>query len=275
MSRAAERLGVTQSGLSTAMKRLEYSLGTVLFTRNSRGIQLTKAGRGLQHKGHDLLLSWEQLRQDIGKLEQGVSGQYIIGCHPSVALYCLPTFLPDLIQRHPKLEIKLHHDLSRKITEDVISFKIDIGLVVNPVRHPDLVIKNLCADEVTFWVSQNPSSTQILDQQKGVLICDLNLIQVKKLLGDLRKQGHGFNRVIQSSSLEVVAHLTTAGVGVGILPAKVATKELQVMDKRIPPFRDAICLIYRPDHQKTQGAKTIINEIKKAMIQPSESLPCL
>src|SRR5690606_8332928 len=89
ISRAAERIGITQPSLSSAMKRLEDSLGSTLFIRGRTGVQLTKAGKELLGKGRLLLLSWEQLKADINKMETGVSGQYIIGCHPSVALYTL------------------------------------------------------------------------------------------------------------------------------------------------------------------------------------------
>jgi DNA-binding transcriptional LysR family regulator len=269
ISRAAERLGITQPSLSSAMKRLEDSLGVTLFIRGRSGVQLTKAGRELLGKGRLLLLNWEQLRTDINKKETGVSGQYIIGCHPSVALYSLSSFLPNLVHQYPELEIKLTHDLSRKITEGVISFEIDFGIVVNPVRHPDLVINELCTDDVSFWTAAKPSVTQSLDSNKGVLICDLNLIQVQKLIDDLQKRNQGFKRVIQSSSLEVITDLTASGVGVGILPKRVATRvstqKLRPLNDSLPIFKDKICLIYRADAQKTHGSRIIIDAIKASV----------
>ena len=269
ISRAAERLGITQPSLSSAMKRLEDSLGATLFIRGRTGVQLTKPGKELLGKGRLLLLNWEQLRADINKKESGVSGQYIIGCHPSVALYSLSHFLPDLVQKHPELEIKLTHDLSRKITEGVISFEIDFGIVVNPVRHPDLVIKELCSDDVLFWTARKPSSTQSLDPSKGVLICDLNLIQAQKLLGDLQKKKLGFNRIIQSSNLEVITDLITSGVGIGILPKRVAMRamdqKIKPLDQKLPIFKDRICLVYRADSQRTIGSQIIIKAIKNSV----------
>jgi Transcriptional regulator len=269
ISRAAERLGITQPSLSSAMKRLEDSLGVALFIRGRTGVQLTKAGKEFLGRGRLLLLNWEQLRADVNKKETEVSGQYVMGCHPSVALYSLSNFLPELIQKHPELEVKLVHDLSRKITEGVISFEIDFGIVVNPVRHPDLVINELCNDDVLFWTAAKPSSTQSLNSETGVLICDLNLIQVQKLIDDLQKKGQGFKRVIQSSNLEVITELTAAGVGVGILPQRVATRisaqKLKPLHENLPIFKDKICIVYRADAQKTQGSRIIIEAMKRSM----------
>mgnify|MGYP006232143967 FL=1 len=227
ISRAAERLGITQPSLSSAIKRLESSLGVQLFIRSRSGVQLTLAGKELLGKGRMLLLNWEQLKADINKKESDVSGEFVIGCHPSVALYSLPHFLPDLLQKYPELEVKLRHDLSRKITEGIISFEIDFGIVVNPIRHPDLVIKELCTDRVMFWRSRKKSSTQNLDPNKGVLICDLNLNQVQKLIGRQEKKKQGFRRVIQSGNLEVITELTASGAGVGILPSRVAKRRAE------------------------------------------------
>lgn len=269
ISRAAERLGITQPSLSSAMKRLEDSLGVTLFIRGRTGVQLTKAGKELLGRGRLLILNWEQLRADVNKKETGMSGQYVIGCHPSVALYSLSHFLPKLMQQYSELEIKLTHDLSRKITEGVISFEIDFGIVVNPVRHPDLVIHELCTDDVLFWTASKPSSTQSLNSKTGVLICDLNLMQVQKLVDDLQKNGHGFKRTIQSSSLEVITDLTASGAGVGILPGRVATRipsqKLRPLEGSLPVFKDKICLIYRADAQKTYGSRMIIDAIKTSV----------
>ena len=269
ISRAAERLGITQPSLSTAIKRLEDSLGTTLLIRGRAGVQLTKSGAELSAKGRHLLLNWEQLRADINKKESSVGGQYIIGCHPSVAMYSLSHFLPELVQSYPDLEIRLEHDLSRKITEKVISFEIDFGIVVNPVRHPDLVIKELCTDDVLFWTAKKPSSTQNLDPKTSVLVCDLNLVQVQKLLADLNRTKRGFKRVIQSTNLEVITDLTASGVGVGILPKRVATKSahqnVRPLSDPMPIFKDRICLVYRADAQKTKGSEKIIAAIKKGV----------
>lgn len=269
ISRAAERLGITQPSLSSAIKRLENSIGTNLFVRNRTGVELTKAGKDFLTRSRQLLFSWEQLKTEVNKKSNEVSGQYTIGCHPSVGLYCLSLFLPDLVQNHPDLEIRLVHDLSRKITEGIISFEIDFGIVVNPVKHPDLVIHELCTDEVLFWTCKNPSHTQNLNSKSSVLICDLNLIQTQKIINDLQKKDFEFKRIIQTSDLEIISDLTSAGVGIGIIPRRVASiinpARLKPLDDRFPSFSDTICLVYRSDFQKNKSSKIIIQSIRSSI----------
>ncbi len=271
ISRAAERLGISQPSLSSAMKRLEDCLGSQLFIRSRSGVQLTKAGEELVSKGRLLLLNWEQLKSEVNKRENAVAGEYVIGCHPSVASYTLPHFLPQLMSDYPELDIKLAHNLSRKITEGVISHAIDFGIVVNPVKHPDLVIRELCTDEVTFWRAKKASQLQRLNSKSAVLLCDPELTQTQKLLSDFQKKGGQFGRIIHSSSLEVITDLTVRGSGIGLLPSRVALRHkslgLQKLSDTAPVFKDRICLVYRADTPKTKS-RDIIAQAIKSNLQP-------
>lgn len=241
ITRAAGRLGVTQPTLSAAIKRLEATLDIALLLRNKTGVQLTKAGSEFVAKSRLLLLNWEQIKADVLNKRDAVSGAYIIGCHPSVALYSLSGFLPKLISKYPDLNIRLVHDLSRKITESVINFETDFGIVVNPIKHPELVLKQLCTDEVTFWESKKPSSIQ---KERSVLICDPSLLQSQALLSHIAKKNLSFSRYIESSNLEVITDLTASGAGIGLLPARVATRiaanQLVKVDSAWPSFKDKI-----------------------------------
>ncbi len=265
ISRAAERLGVTQPTLSASLQKLENTLNAQILLRSRSGVKLTPAGKELLSKSRELLNMWEQIKNDVAKNKNEISGTYIIATHVSVALYSLRHFLPELISRHPELNVKLVHGLSRQMTEKVISLEADFGIVVNPVDHPDLVIHELCKDEVTFWRSKKTKSNE------DVLIFDGKLAQSQKLVSDMKKKGLNFKRFIECPSLEVISDLTAKGTGVGILPTRVAhlSSDLKLVTKSGKPisiYKDRICLVYRPDYQKSLAAKTIIDAIKKAVI---------
>ncbi len=119
MSRAAERLGITQPALSQSMKRLEHNFGEQLLLRSKSGVTLTKAGEKLARKARSLLEEWNFLKEEAKKDQKELRGRYSLGVHTSVSLFTLQYFLPNLLKKYQELEIKLHHDLSRKVTEDV------------------------------------------------------------------------------------------------------------------------------------------------------------
>jgi len=265
-SRAAERLGITQPTLSLAIQRLEQVLGTKLFLRTKSGVHLTQSGTKLAFRAREIHDSWERLREDALKDEKEIRGQYTIGCHPSVALYALPSFLSEFLETYPDLELRLVHDLSRKITEEVISFRVDFGIVVNPVEHPDLVIQEIGTDKVTLWTRQKPSPLQDPKSEHAVLICDPNLIQSQTLL---KKVTDGFPRRITSSNLEVIAAMVASGAGVGILPSRVATRirsyKLAPLAGDPPSFKDRICLVYRADYQKTEASRLFARKLRELL----------
>ena len=263
ISRAAERLGITQPSLSLSLKRLEDKLGSKLVIRTKTGVQLTPIGLQFQNQSRFLLDEWHKIKANTLKQENEIQGHYRIGCHPSVALYSLPHFLPKIMGKNPGLEIHLRHDLSRKITEEVISFNLDFGIVVNPVQHPDLVIRELCKDVVTLWQSATKKTPP------AVLIYDPHLAQSQDIIKKLKRKGHKIERSLHSTNLEVITSLVAANTGIGVLPTRVATRlasqKLKPLAKDAPKFLDQICLIYRSDAPKTAASRYIAAEIEKAL----------
>ena len=268
VSRAAERLAISQPSLSQAILRIEHEIGEAVFIRHKRGMTLTPAGKELLIHARGLIETWNTIRTKSVASMQEVRGRYVIGCHPSVALYSLSGFLPNALKKHPQLEIQLTHDLSRRITEGVISSRIDVGIVVNPVRHPDLIIQKIADDEVTFWQSQKRAKETSASKTE-VLICDPDLSQSQALLKNLKGVPFEFTRTLTSGSLEVVADLTASGTGVGILPTRVAglARVPLVRVKGAPVFRDEICIIRRVETKKVAAVEYLCKEIAQSFQQ--------
>lgn len=261
LSRASERLGVTQPTLSLALKRLEETIGVQLLIRSKTGVKLTHSGKRFRAEAKNLLQNWERLKAETLKEKSVVQGSYSIGCHPSVALYSLKHFLPKLLTENKQLDISLKHALSRKITERVVSFQLDFGIVVNPVQHPDLVITKLYEDVVTLWTSKN-------NKNKDTLILDPGLLQSQDLLKKIKKQKMSFDRHLTTSNLEIICSLVQSGCGVGILPTSVAKNSgfsFSHFKKSQPLFKDQICFVYRQDSQKGLASRTIIDSILKSL----------
>jgi DNA-binding transcriptional LysR family regulator len=278
VSRAAERLGISQPSLSLALRRLETAVGAALLTRGKRGVALTQAGKQLLNHARSLLQSWDAVRAQALASAQEIQGAYTIGCHASVALYLMSSVLPALLEKYPQLDIRLRHDLSRRVAEDVISLKSDIGVVVNPVQHPDLVIHKLCDDEVTLWTAADrKGKSAVTDIAAGtaVLISDPDLLQSQALLKQLKKRGLEFARTLPSSSLEVIADLTANGCGIGILPARGAAMARKPLERvpRAPVFADEHCLIFRVENKNVKSIQVLSQAIRDFFAGGRERVP--
>lgn len=259
LSRAAERLGVGQPALSLALKRLEQGLQVKLFLRRNRGLTLTPAGQRLLRESNRLLSSWEAVVSETRRSVTELVGNYTLGCHPSVAIYSLKAVLRDLYANYSGIEIRLIHGLSRVVCEGVISGSIDFGIVVNPIKHPDLVIHKLAADEVCFWRATNGLN--------GVLLYNPDLTQSQYLLKKA-KRNMKFDRSIASDNLEVIATLAASGTGAAILPSRVVkavAPELKRL-KESPVYLDEVTFVYRADLPKTASSECIIKVMRSLSI---------
>lgn len=257
VSRAAERLGITQPALSHAVKRMEIELGRELFIRSKKGVELSSAGHRLLDSADELNRQWARLASAVKEDEVEVSGLIRLGCHTAVAQYTLPHFLPQLLKDNPKLEIKLEHGLSREMTEQVVSSKIDVAFAINAAPHPDLIMKELFRDQVTFWKKRGLANAD-------VLCVEPNLLQSQSILAKSAKRGIRFERVLESSSLEVIAQLVTAGAGIGILPTRVAEAFSDGKVERVenaPVFDDVLYLIYKRDFIKNARGKDFVKTV--------------
>lgn len=255
ITRASEIIGISQPALSYAIKRVENELGGELFIRLKNGMKLTKLGEEFKTRSRRLLYEWEEA-QNLANPETGLmQGSYTFAIHPSVALYTLEFFIPTLQKLYPKLDFRFIHGLSREMTEKVISWEADFGIIVNPIKHPDLVIKKLYQDEVTIFHTTNT-------QEK--LIYDKKLSQSDYILKKLGKKIQ-FTGELDTGNLELVAKLVSLGLGYGLLPTTIASQYENLKKlEGAPVFKDEIALVYRPEKHRNIVSQSIIQTIRES-----------
>lgn len=266
ISAAAKSLGISQPSLSLAIKRIEKFLDEQILIRGRNGVILTTAGRSLIVNAQRLIDTWNDVRLQAQGTESLLNMRITIGCHPEVAIDSLPLFLPDILEENPKLDFILEHGLSRKLTEKVIAGDIDIGIVVNPKRHPALIIQHLSSDEVNFWTGPGKRMIQSPKSGKAVLFCDTDLIQSQTMIKRSEKKGFIFSRIIHTPDLEVVSSLIASGAGIGLLPSEVATRNPSLKLTQIigvPGYADQVAVIIRYENRKAKPINFILSEIIK------------
>lgn len=261
LTKAAECLGVRQPSLSVAIKRIEQAVGTSLFFRFKTGVKLTPAGKVLQKHAQTLYQNWQSITDSCLNANHSVAGTITLGCHMSVANYHFPTAIFNLLKANKDLNIRVVHGLSREINEGVISLNIDLGIVVNPTAHPDLVIKKLYTDKVGFWVKKGEKC----DQKNLTLLSDPKLKQTQYLIKELYKTDLIVERRIESENFEFLARAAREGVGVAVIPESVAQSPInncltQFQEKIF--YLDEICLVYRHENRFIKAIAAILDAIK-------------
>src|SRR5262245_46069035 len=106
-TRAAERMGVAQSGLSASIRSLERELDADLFVRHTRRVELTDAGRALLTEANRTLASAAAAREAVDAVRGLVRGSLSVGSEQCLGVIDLPPLLASFRRAHPGVEISL------------------------------------------------------------------------------------------------------------------------------------------------------------------------
>lgn len=109
LTSAAESLNITQPPLTRQIRQLEDLLETKLFVRQSRGMELTDAGKSLLEDARNILALTEQALERSRLAGQGKLGQLDVGVFGSVMLDIVPRIIQRFRQLHPEVEVVLHN----------------------------------------------------------------------------------------------------------------------------------------------------------------------
>src|SRR5690606_29219151 len=130
--RAAQRLAITQPPLSLNIQQLEASVGAQLFTRNSRGVQLTAAGQAFVPAARQLLERAGAAAREARDVAQGVVGSLQVGFAGTVLYRGLPQILKRFHAEHPQLRLVLREMSSSDQLVDLMHDRLDAGFVHTP-----------------------------------------------------------------------------------------------------------------------------------------------
>jgi LysR family hydrogen peroxide-inducible transcriptional activator len=123
--RAAEACFVSQSAFSNAIQELESLLEVQLVDRTNRSVTITAMGQQLATQARLCLRDVESLVEMARGQREPLTGELHLGVIPTIAPFLLPSALPKLRRKHPKLELYLHEDQSQRIYDRLMDGELD------------------------------------------------------------------------------------------------------------------------------------------------------
>lgn len=148
--RAGEALGLTPSGVSRAIARLEERVGARLFDRNPRSMTLTDEGERFYAQVAPYFAAIAEAAEDVGSATQAVRGRLRINADPWFARIVLAPRLPDFAARHPELHLDLTVSNHR---EQMMAGGIDLALRFGPPDNSALIARKLLETRVITCAS--------------------------------------------------------------------------------------------------------------------------
>ena len=132
LTKAADALGYTQSGISHMLGSLEQELGFPLLLRNRSGVKLTSAGEKLLPEINALLKKLREVEALAGSLAEGDTGEVRVGAFTSVAVNWLPGILKEYQKTHPRVEIRMFNGDYHDVEQWLLGGDIDVGFIALP-----------------------------------------------------------------------------------------------------------------------------------------------
>ena len=143
LTRAAERLSLSQPAVSAHIKALEEELGVSLFTRTPRGMQPTPAAMRLKDQAIKALSVVSDLVRQAGIMREEVAGEVRVGMNTDPVFLRLVELVSALKAESPKLEVHLLQSMSGMIVDAVKAGRMDAGFVFWLAAAPDLRMRRL------------------------------------------------------------------------------------------------------------------------------------
>ena len=141
-NRTAERLGTTQSTISTRVRSLEEAVGATLFQRGRAGAAPTASGVRFEQHARALKAAWNHARRDAGALEK-FDGSLRVSAQFSLMRTLLLDWAGELYMARDRIALHIEADYSAQIVTDLASGNVDIGLLFAPKYLPDLRIEEI------------------------------------------------------------------------------------------------------------------------------------
>ncbi len=156
-SHAATVLGVTQPLLSRQIKLLEERIGSELFYRNGRGVELTEAGKILKDSAIRILNEVKGAQDQIGAMKEMPSGQYTIGVPPTVSAVLAVSLMRAVEAELPNVSFKIVDALSGHILEWLANGRLDLAVLYDAPIMTTLSVDPLLQEELVCVRPPNTS----------------------------------------------------------------------------------------------------------------------
>lgn len=162
-NKAAHRLGISQPPLTEHIRILEDTLGCKLFERTTRSIRLTEKGRALLDHARHLLSEIERTREIVSGDDQARVTVLKLGLLHAHTYTFLPSLLKSFFNQHPLHDVQLIEYSTGGQTETILSPAVDVGLVREPLVHPDIEVQTLFTEPYLLAVPSDWKSSSTVD----------------------------------------------------------------------------------------------------------------
>lgn len=216
ISKAAEKMGYVQSNITAHIHNLENELGTVLFIRHSRGVNLTEEGKQLLAYADQIITLLDNAKNQFRKSEPSIK----IGATQTIAAHRLPVWLSAYKRNCPNINFSVSTHLQPELIEAVADGNLDCAFVYTEFNHPKLTSAFLYREEMALIAPNDLKPEEIVYQSivsSNAPGCPSRYLLENWIIKRIsRKPG-----IIQFDTVESIMKAVSLGIGIAVLPISV------------------------------------------------------
>lgn len=274
ISKAAKDLYISQPAISKAIGKLEDSLNTVLFTRNSRGVQLTDEGQILFEHTRTAFEELAAGEQELKRVREFHIGHIRIGVSNTLCRFIMVSYLKEFIEKYPHIKITIESQSTTHTLAMLEQQKIDLGLVAQPKSQKNLVFLPVMEIEDIFVAS--PSYLENLKVREGkdadvfqvgnIMLLDRNNI-TRRYIDDYMALNHiEVNNLLEVTTMDLLIEFARIGLGVGsvikeFVKDDLASGRLVQLQLNTPIHKRTVGFAYYPN-RSSNALDTFIRFVK-------------
>jgi DNA-binding transcriptional LysR family regulator len=271
-TRAAQRVLISQSGVSSQVRQLERELGQELFDRSTRQARLTAAGQAALDPARAALAAAANIQHAVDEVTGLVRGRLAIGMVVGCTITPLFVAMEKFHRRHPGIEMAVTEDNSEQMAAAVRSGQLDVALIGATGKLPDgldgmtIITENLSALVPPTHALARRARLPIGQLDGEPIVCMPVGTGIRATL-DMGCAAAGFTPqvTVEASAADTVAELTRRGLGVGVLSASMTTR----YDKRLVavpltgvPVPTLLAVVWSPS--PSPAARAFIPQLRAA-----------
>ena len=230
LTRAAEKLHVSQPAVSAQLKALEEKLGLTLFERTATGMLLTAPGARLLKEAEKVLAAARDLQNVALSFKGQLSGKTSIGTLSDPNLTRIGEFMNVALSRHPLLELELHQGVTGAALDNVRDGTLDASFYYGELKHASisgLPLRRLVFRVVAPMAWKDRLRLSGWEQVAAMPWIIPPAISSHHQLAYALLQQHGVSpeRVVEADQEAVIASLVVSGVGIALMREEVAIEK--------------------------------------------------
>lgn len=268
ISRAAERLHVSQPTISRQLKDLENELGVTLFDRNGHNLKLTNSGEYFSNQVNQILSLADKTVENMHH-EQEIIGSITIGSAESRSFLNIAQSINSLQNNHPKIKTNIISTNSEGIRANLKSGNYDFGIVMEPadkseynfLRLPGESRWGLLLPQKSALAKKDHLSFDDLDGQNIIISRQHGILDQFK--GWTKEDGPKFNIVATYNLLYNASLLVSAGVGYALcIDGIINTNQSDLIFIPLEPRVTAgTSLVWYKDQKLSSAAEAFLNQL--------------